>query len=69
MTNEKALEAFNTFMCNAGLVLIRKEDIQRIRDLAEREGILEKLQALNILVHAEFAAEEVEDNRQLEIQC
>lgn len=57
MTNEEALEAFNAFIHNAGLVLIKSEDIQRIRDLAKSEGILDKLKALDIKVWQEFDGE------------
>lgn len=57
MTSDEALKAFNDYMCNAGLVLIRKQDIQRIRDLANAEGFLDKLKALDIKVWQEFDGE------------
>lgn len=61
MTNEEALEAFNTFMRNSGLVLIKTEDIQRIRDLAKAEGLLDKLKALDVKVWQEFGGEMEEE--------
>lgn len=67
MTKDEALRAFNDYMHNAGLVLIRKQDIQRIRDLAMSEGFLDKLKALDIQVWQEFSGEieEIEEETPL----
>jgi hypothetical protein len=67
MTSDEALKAFNDYMCNAGLVLIRKQDVQRIRDLAMSEGFLDKLKALDIQVWQEFSGEieEIEEEAPL----
>lgn len=67
MTDDEALKAFNDYMHNAGLVLIRKQDIQRIRDLAKAEGFLDKLKALDIQVWQEFSGEieEIEEEAPL----
>ncbi len=66
MTSDEALKAFNDYMCNAGLVLIRKQDVQRIRDLAMSEGFLDKLKALDIQVWQEFDGEIIEEETPLD---
>lgn len=64
MTKNEALRAFNDYMHNAGLVLIRKEDIQRIRDLANEQGFVDKLKALNIQVWQQFDGEIIEEEEE-----
>jgi hypothetical protein len=64
MTEEQTMRAcklVNEFLANSGYVLIRLEDLERIREVAAQEGILGKLQALNIQVHSELEPSQVDE--------
>ncbi|TXH11719.1 MAG: hypothetical protein E6R04_01325 [Spirochaetes bacterium] len=66
MSKKITVEQANHFLHASGLVLISREHLQAIGELAERSGFYNELKALGVMYHEGFDTVEVDDPNQTE---